>query len=103
VPPPILYAGRWFQLEAFYRNATDSNGHLTVWLDGTQIYDVARATNSPVGDGGPNPDVYFTPCSLVYQLEPVDDAGATNAEIYIDDVAISWTRVTPQGVLRVPQ
>jgi hypothetical protein len=102
VPPPIVHAGRWFQLEAFYRNATDSNGHFTLWLDGTQIYDVARPTNSPVGDGSPNPDVYFTPCSLVHDLQPIGDAGSTNAAIYIDDVAISWSRVTPQGVFQVP-
>jgi hypothetical protein len=102
VPPPIVHAGRWFQLEAFYRNATDSSGHFTLWLDGTQIYDVARPTNSPVGDGSPNPDVYFTPCSLVHDLQPIGDAGSTNAAIYIDDVAISWSRVTPQGVFQVP-
>jgi hypothetical protein len=103
VPPPVVHAGRWFQLEAFYRNAIDSSGHFTVWLDGTRIYDVARPTNAPIGDGGPNPEVYFTPCSLVYQLEPIGDAGPTSAEIYVDDVAISWTRVTPEGVFQVPQ
>jgi hypothetical protein len=100
VPPPIVVPGRWFQLEAFYRNDISSSGHFTVWFNGTQIYDVARSTNTPIGDGGQNPDVYFMPCSLVVQLGP---AKADVAEIYIDDVAISWTRVTPQGVLQVPQ
>lgn len=104
---PIIPIGQWFQIEAFYRNAIDSSGHFTVWFDGTQIYDVARPTNTSVGDGGPNPVVYFTPCSLIYQLGPTDadaDGGAAPvAQIYIDDVAISWSRVAPQGVLQVPQ
>jgi hypothetical protein len=100
VPPPIVRPGQWFQLEAFYRNATDATGHLTVWFDGTQIYDVARPTNVLMGDGGQNPDVYFMPCSLVFQLGP---SATEVAELYIDDVAISWTRVTPEGVFRVPE
>ena len=100
VPPPLVVAGRWFQLEAYYRNAVDATGHLTLWFNGTEIYDVARPTNAPIGDGGQNPNVYFSPCSLVYQLGPSD---AEVAELYVDDVAISWTRVTPEGVLQVPQ
>jgi hypothetical protein len=101
---PIVPIGRWFQIEAFYRNAIDLSGHFTVWFDGTQIYDVARPTNTSIDDGGPNPVVYFTPCSLIYQLEQTrSDSGIPKAELYIDDVAISWSRVAPQGVLRVPQ
>jgi hypothetical protein len=100
VPPPIVVPGIWFQLEAFLRNASDASGHLTLWLNGNEIYNLARPTNVPIGDGGVNPDVAFSPCSLVYLLGP---SSAEIADVYIDDVAISWTRVTPQGVLRVPQ
>jgi hypothetical protein len=89
-PVPIVPVGSWFQIECFYRNTTDPSGRLTVWLDGAQIYDVERPT-------GPSAAVYFTPCSLVYNLVPTD------AALYIDDVAISFTRVTPGGVFVVPQ
>ena len=101
-PPPIVVPAQWFQLEAFFRNASSSSGRLTVWFNGTQIYDLLRPTNDPEGDGGQYPLFYFEPCSLINQFVPLGDAGP-NAELYIDDVAISWTRVTPEGVLQVPQ
>jgi hypothetical protein len=100
---PVVPIGQWFQIEAFYRNAVDTTGRFTVWLNGTQIYDVERPTNTSIDDGGPNPVVYFTPCSLIYQLAPPPGGGNPIAEMYIDDVTISWSRVTPQGVLQVPQ
>jgi hypothetical protein len=89
-PVPVVPVGRWFQIECFFRNANDESGRLTVWLDGAQIYDAQRPT-------GPNSAVYFTPCSLVYQMTPTD------ARLYVDDIAISYSRVTPGGVFAVPQ
>ncbi len=85
---PIVPIGQWFQIECFYRNTMDANGELAIWLNGTKIYDVVRPM-------APNPWVYFSPCSMAYTLDP------PNAELYIDDVAISWTRVTPAGILKV--
>ena len=87
-PPPHVPIARWFQLECFYRNAPDSTGHLTIWLDGTMIYDISRPMTA-------NPAVYFTPCSLADKLTP------SSMAIYVDDVAISWKRMTPQGVLKL--
>jgi hypothetical protein len=89
-PVPIVPVARWFQVESFYRNANDSSGRLTVWLDGVPIYDIDRPT-------GPNSSVYFTPCSIVYDLTPPD------AALYVDDIAMSFTRVTPSGVFAVPR
>jgi hypothetical protein len=88
-PVPIVPIGRWFQIESFYRNTTDPTGELAIWLDGTKIYDIIRPT-------GPNPMVYFSPCSVVYDLVP------SNAVIYVDDVAISYQRLTPFGSFEVP-
>ena len=79
-PVPIVPIGQWFQVESFYRNTTDPNGELAIWLNGTKIYDVVRPT-------GPNPMVYFSPCSVVYDLVP------PQAVLYIDDVAISYSRI----------
>jgi hypothetical protein len=87
-PPAVVPIGRWFQIEAFYRNADDDSGRLTVWLDGRPVYDLSR----PTGSG---PDVYFTPCSITGELEPED------AELFVDDAAVSYTRIGPTGVLRV--
>jgi len=89
-PPPTVPVGQWFQLEAFYRNVDDPTGRLTIWLDGSLVYDVARPMSR-------QPAVYFTPCSLVNDLAP------PRASIYVDDVAVSWTRIGPAGIIEVPQ
>ena len=89
-PVPYLPIARWFQIECFYRNDSGPGGELTVWLDGVPIYDVKRPT------GGGTPPIVFAVCSLVNELSP------QSASLYVDDVAISWTRVTPRGVLVQP-
>ena len=84
-PVPAVPIQEWFQIECFYRNVSDAGGggEFDVWLNGTQIYHVVRPF-------GINPVVYFAPGSLV------DDLSPTDAELYIDDVAVSWSRVTPR-------
>ncbi|MEP6654067.1 MAG: hypothetical protein ABJA82_11960 [Myxococcales bacterium] len=87
VTDPIVPSERWFQVEAFYRNAQDSTGRLTYWLDGTKIVDIqgmAMAPNSWVG---------WQACSVGRDLVPA------TAVLYVDDAAISRTRVTPTGIL----
>lgn len=79
-PVPIVPIGQWFQIESFYRNTTDTNGELAIWLNGTKIYDVVRPT-------GPNPMVFFSPCSFTFDLVPAEGV------IYIDDVAVSYSRI----------
>ena len=88
-PVPIVPIGQWFQIESFYRNTTDPSGELAIWLNGTKIYDVVRPT-------GPNPMVYFSPCSLVYDLVP------PQAVLYVDDVAISYSRIGAAANIGVP-
>jgi hypothetical protein len=90
-PVPAVPIGRWFQIECFFKNVSDAGGggEIAVWLDGRQIYDSVRPF-------GYNSAVYFTPCSLADDLTP------PSAELFIDDVAVSWSRVSPRGVLRVP-
>jgi hypothetical protein len=91
LPDPVAYVkiGQWFQIECFYNNVATPDGEFIVWLDGKEVYDIHRPMSS-------QPWVYFTPCSLVDDLAPSD------ATLYIDDVAVSWSRVTPHGILKVP-
>jgi hypothetical protein len=84
---PIVPVGRWFQIEAFYRNAADNTGRVTYWLDAQQVADIAAR---PVG---PTPWVGWNVCSIAENLTP------TAADLFVDDVAISRTRVGPTGVL----
>ncbi len=89
IPTPVVPIARWFQIETRFRSATDETGFLKVWLDGHLVYDLEdRVTN--LGD-----DVYFTPCNAINSASP------TPTEIYFDDVIVSRTRITPDGVPRL--
>jgi hypothetical protein len=77
VPVPI---GSWFQIETFFRNATDDTGRFMVWQNGQLLYDLHRPS-------GFNQTVYFTPCSVSENLSPTDSV------IYLDDAAVSVERV----------
>jgi hypothetical protein len=90
VTDPVVPVGQWFHLEAFYRNANDTTGHATFWLDGRAIVDIA---NQPMA---PTSWVEWDACSVGENLDPVP------AVIFVDDAAISRTRVGPTGSLRAP-
>jgi hypothetical protein len=84
---PVVPVGQWFQIEAFYRNAQDDTGRVTFWLDGRQIVDVAHQPMAPT------PWVEWDACSIAEDLTP------STAVIYVDDCAVSRTRVGPRGVI----
>jgi len=86
VASPIVPVESWFQLEAFYRPAADATGHLTFWLDGQQVLDL----NGPLtGTSWVEWDV----CSVGENLTP------QMVTIYVDDCAVSRSRVGPVGQL----
>jgi len=87
VPSPVVPVGQWFQVEAFYRNTQDATGRLTIWLDGRQIVDIA---NQPMA---PTPWIEWNACSIGQDLTP------SMAVLYVDDAAVSRTRVGPGGVI----
>jgi hypothetical protein len=90
-PQPKLSAhfvavNAWFQLEAFYRAASDNTGRLTLWLDGRQILDLPGPT-------GPPGWVAWDVVSVASDLNPEP------AVLYVDDCAISKTRIGLNGSL----
>jgi hypothetical protein len=86
-PDPPIPVGKWFQIEAYYRNAPDNTGRFTLWLDGDQVLDVSGKAM------GPSPWVGWEASSIGQNLTP------NAAVLYIDDAAISETRVGPAGVI----
>ena len=86
VPHPSVPVGTWFQIESFYRNAQDNTGRLTFWLDGQQIIDINGQAMAPT------PWIEWEVCSIGEDLSP------SPAVLYIDDCALSQTRVGPTGV-----
>jgi hypothetical protein len=87
VDGPVVPVGQWFQIEAYYRNAQDDTGRLTFWLDGRQIVELA---NQPMA---PTPFVEWNACSIGADLTP------STAVIYVDDCAVSRSRVGPNGII----
>ena len=87
VPDPVVPVEAWFQLEAFYRATNDDTGRLTYWLNGQQVVDVAGRPTSPTSW------VEWDACSVGEDLTP------ETVTLYIDDCAISRSRVGPSGQL----
>lgn len=82
--PRLSYPiGRWFQLEAYLDYAPPSASRLIVWLDGTQILERSDL-QSPAGT-----TLYWGIGSQTDALTP------SSCTLYIDDAAISRSRVGP--------
>jgi hypothetical protein len=84
-PAPRIDAGRWFQLEARYE--PQSSGRLRVWLDGVLVYDL---------DGRPGaagPEMVLGICNVAEAAEPAP------LVLFVDDAAVSLTRVSITGQL----
>lgn len=80
---PRIEAGRWFQLEARYEPR--SAGRLRVWLDGTLVYDLADRP------GAAGAQVVLSVCNVAERATPAP------LVLFVDDAAISLSRVTPSG------
>ena len=87
VTDPVVPVGRWFHVEAFYRNAQDASGRLIYWLDGRQIKDMSGQAMAPNGW------IEWNACSVGETLTP------SPAVLFIDDCAVSRTRVGPDGII----
>jgi hypothetical protein len=86
VPDPVVPVGVWFQVEALYRAANDPSGHIAFWIDGRKIFDRSGATS-------PTPWVEWDACSVALDLTPPEEV------VYIDDCAVSRSRVGPDGII----
>jgi len=81
----VVPVGVWFQLEAYYRNASDSTGAMTVWFDGEPVIDLEGAATSPT------PWIEWDVLNLADNLTP------SAATLFVDDCAVSRKRVGPAG------
>ena len=86
-PAPVVPVSVWFQIEAFYRNAQDDTGRLTIWLNGQEIVDVSGRPMAPT------PWVEWDAVNVGENLTP------STAVVAIDDCAVSLSRVGPTGVI----
>jgi hypothetical protein len=85
-PPPLIEPERWFQLEARYE--PQSAGRLRVWLDGELYYDLSGRP------GSATPELVLGVCNAVQTSE-----GAKPVVLFVDDAAVSSSRVSPRGRL----
>jgi hypothetical protein len=80
VPTPPV--GKWFQVEAFLRATNDDSGRLTVWLDGTTIFDLAGRSTMPSS-------------YVEWSVGGLTEALVSPATLCFDDAAISTRRLGP--------
>ncbi|NSW53817.1 MAG: heparin lyase I family protein [Anaerolineae bacterium] len=83
-PDVTIPRGRWFQLSAYYDKSTGQDGHVTIWLDGVQIFDVANA-HTVLSDN----TLYWSVNHYADSISPMPSS------IYIDDVIVSTVRIPP--------
>lgn len=82
---PHVTAGAWFHVEARFQPTSGSR--LRVWLNGSLSYDL---------EGRPEPagsDIVFDACNVVERATP------TPLTLFVDDAAVSASRVGPSGHL----
>jgi hypothetical protein len=82
---PHVATGNWFQLEARYQKKT--GGRLRVWLDGRLHYDLEGRP------GATGSSVVFGVCNVTGNATPAP------LHVFVDDAAISATRIAPDGHL----
>ena len=87
VTDPVVPVSRWFQIEAFYRNAQDATGRVTFWLDGQPILELRNQAMAST------PFVEWNVSSIGENLSP------SAAVLYVDDCAVSRSRVGPDGTI----
>lgn len=80
IPIPV---GRWFNVEAFYKCDGTGAGQVTIWQDGTLLWDVHNV-NTRYADG----DCAWSVNNYSSGLAPA------TASIYIDDAAIGTARIS---------
>lgn len=79
-----LPTSKWTQIEAFYSCSGDNSGHLAIWQDGALLFDLTNQ-NTRFEEG----DCQWSVNNYSDQLSP------SPVTIYIDDAAISLTRIGP--------
>ena len=84
-PPAFVPTETWFHLEVLFRARTDETGRLLVWLDDRLVYDLENRRTAG------SSDLLWSPCSVGKDVTPSPKV------IYVDDAAISYTRVTNSG------
>jgi hypothetical protein len=80
---PSIQAGRWFQLEARYE--AQAAGRLRVWLDGQLTYDLEGRP------GAAGAELVLSVCNVAESASPAP------LTLFVDDAAISLSRVSPAG------
>jgi hypothetical protein len=86
-PTPHIEPGRWFQLELRYE--PQSAGRLRVWLDGALTYDLPGRPGAAAAQ-----DIVLSVCNVAERAEP------SPLVLFVDDAAVSLSRVSPLGRFR---
>ena len=80
--------GQWFQIETYYKKGHNNNGQVIVWQDGTEIFNLSNVQTTESDN-----TVYWSINHYTDNIIP------SLCSIYIDDAAISTSRLGPDYIL----
>ena len=80
--------GQWFQIETYYKKGYNNNGQVIVWQDGTEIFNLSNVQTTESDN-----TIYWSINHYTDYIIP------SLCSIYIDDAAISTSRLGPDYVL----
>ena len=79
--------GKWFHIEAYYKEAMDQAGQIIVWQDGVKVFDVSG-----------NPTLLSTDPVVFFSLTNFSDyISPSPCTMYVDDAVISTSRIGTGG------
>jgi hypothetical protein len=84
--------GQWFKLDAYYQCATDGTGRVTVWQDGTELFDVQNVSTNRFSDS----TCEWRARNYAYSASP------SPVIIYIDDAELSIVEASPTPLTILP-
>ncbi len=89
--PKLIPRNQWFQIEARYYRA-QTNGRLTVWQDGVQIFELTASNFNTSGSQATNSN------NFQFEVNNCEDSARTGDQLlYVDDVKITDYQVGTGG------
>lgn len=84
-PAALVPLGEWFHVAAYYKKSPETDGRVTIWLNGNQIFDVQNV-HTTLDDN----TLYWSVNHYTDGIYPAP------AYLYVDDLIVSTVRIPPE-------
>ena len=84
-PSAVVPLGEWFHVAAYYKKSPETDGRVTIWLNGNQVFD-AQNVHTTLDDN----TLYWSVNHYTDGIYPAP------AYLYVDDLIVSTVRIPPE-------